>query len=78
MNLLKKSEVIKESNQEDDIKSNIKALTNSSNFGNSMQGMIVSLMNSQNCLKITQDVLGRADILSVPIQISGADTIKTK
>ena len=41
-----------------------------------MQQMIGSLINSKNSLKITQDELGRANILSVPIQISGADTIK--
>ena len=33
-------------------------------------------MNSHNSLKITQDETSQANILGVPIQISGADTIK--
>ena len=37
--------------------------------------MLVSLMSSHNSLKITQDG-GYTIILGVPIQISGADTIK--
>ena len=41
-----------------------------------MRQMLGSLMNSKNSLKITQDESGRANILGVPIQISGADTIK--
>ena len=41
-----------------------------------MRQMLGSLMNSRNSLKITQDESGRANILGVPIQISGADTIK--
>ena len=65
-------EVIKETNSKVDIK----ALPNSSNFSNSMRQMIGSLMNSRNSLKITQDELGRANILVVPIQISEGDTIK--
>ena len=40
--------------------------------------MLGSLMNSRNSLKLTQDEFGQANILGVPIQISGADTIKTK
>ena len=71
------SEVIKESNSEDDNKSNMKALPVSSKFSNSMREMIGSLMNSRNSLKITQDGSGRANILGVLIQISEADTIKT-
>ena len=66
------SEVIKESNSE----KLTKALPNNSQFSVSMRQMIGSLMNSKNSLKITQDELGRANILGVPIQISGADTIK--
>ena len=66
------SAVIKESNSE----KLIKALPNNSQFSVSMRQMIGSLMNSKNSLKITQDELGRANILGVPIQISGADTIK--
>ena len=64
--------VIKESNFE----KIIKALPNSSQFSDSMRQMLGSLMNSKNSLKITQDESGRANILGVPIQISGADTIK--
>ena len=41
-----------------------------------MRQMLGSLMNSKNSLEITQDESGRANILGVPIQISGADTIK--
>ena len=65
-------EVIKESNSE----KIIKALPNSSQFSVSMRQMIGSLMNSKNSLKITQDESGKANILGVPIQISGANTIK--
>ena len=64
-------EVINETNSKVDIK----ALPNSSKFSNSMRQMIGSLMNSRNSLKITQDESGRANILGVPIQISG-DIIK--
>ena len=63
---------IKESNSKIDLE----ALPNSSNFSNSMREMIGSLMSSKNSLKITQDESHRANILGVPIQISGADTIK--
>ena len=65
-------EVIKESNSE----KIIKALPNNSQFSVSMREMLGSLMNSKNSLKITQDESGKANILGVPIQISGADTIK--
>ena len=71
------SEDFKEPNSEDDIKSNMKALPNSSKISNSMREMIGSLMNSRNSLKITQDDLRRANILGVPIQISEADTKKS-
>ena len=77
MNLPKETgEVTKESNSEDDIKSNIKTLPNSSKFSSSLREMIGSLMNSRKSSKITQDESGRASILGVPIQISEADTIK--
>ena len=33
-------------------------------------------MNSRNSLNINQDEFGQANILGVPIQISGADTLK--
>ena len=66
------SDVIKESNSND----KIKTLPNSSKFSNSMRQMIGSLMNSRNSLKITQDESGRANILGIPIQISEGDTIK--
>ena len=65
-------DVIKESNSE----KIIKALPNSSQFSDSMRQVLGSLMNSKNSLKITQDESGRANILGVPIQISGSDTIK--
>ena len=65
-------DIIKESNSADN---NIRALPNSSNFSKSMREMLGSLMSSHNFLKITQDG-GYANILGVPIQISGADTIK--
>ena len=57
-------------------KVDIKALSNSSKFSNSMRQMIGSLMSSRNSLKITQDESGRANILGVPIQKSEGDTIK--
>ena len=41
-----------------------------------MRQLLGSLMNSRNSLKGTQDELNTATILGVPIQISGADTIK--
>ena len=63
---------IKESNSKIDLE----ALPNSSNFSNSMREMNGSLMRSKNSLRITQDESHRANILGVPIQISGADTIK--
>ena len=66
------TDTIKESNSKDKIKS----LPNSSKFSNSIRQMIGSLMNSRNSLKITQDELGRANILGVPIQISEDDTMK--
>ena len=66
------SDVIKESNSND----KIKTLPNSSKFSNSMRQMIGSLMNSRNSLKITRDESGRANILGIPIQISEGDTIK--
>ena len=64
---------IKESNSEDN---NKRALPNSSNFSKSMREMLGSLMNSKNSLKITQDKFGQANILGVPFQISGSDTIQ--
>ena len=71
-NTQKISDAIKESNSKVDIK----ALPNSSKYSNSMRQMLGALMNSRNSLKITQDELGRANILGVPIQISEGDTIK--
>ena len=68
----KVGDIIKETNSMVDIK----ALPNSSKFSNSMRQMIGSLMNSRNSLKITQDELGRANILGVPIQISEGDTME--
>ena len=40
-----------------------------------MRQMVESLMSSRNSLQLTQDELGRANILGVPIQIS-SDSIK--
>ena len=65
-------DIIRESNSKIDLE----ALPNSSNFSNSMREMIGSLMRSKNSLKITQDESHRANILGVPIQVSGGDTIK--
>ena len=65
-------DVTRESIYEDDIKT----LPYSSKFNDSMWNMISSLMRGKNSLTITQDEFGRANILGVPIQISGADTIK--
>ena len=65
--------VFKESN---DVKDKIKSLPNSSNISNSMREMLGSLMQSHNCLKLTQDEFGQATILGVPIYISGDDRIK--
>ena len=61
---------------EDDNKPNTKALPKSSKFIKSMRQMIGSLMNSQNCLNITQDESGRAIFLSVPFQKLGAHRIQ--
>ena len=41
-----------------------------------MRQILGSLRNSRNSLKVTQDESGRANSLGVPIQISGADTMK--
>ena len=41
-----------------------------------MREMIGSLIRSKSSLKITQDESRRANFLGVPIQMSGADTIK--
>ena len=68
----KVGDIIKESNSQIDLKS----LPNSSNFSDSIREMIGSLMRSKNSLKITRDESRRANILGVPIQMSGADTIK--
>ena len=54
----------------------IKALPNSSNFIDSMRKTIGSLMRSKISLKIAQNESRSANILGVPIQITGADTIK--
>ena len=62
--------------EESNSKIDLEALPNSSNFSNSMREMIGSLMRSKNSLRITQDESHRANILGVPIQISGADIIK--
>ena len=67
-------DVIKESNLEND---NLKSLPNSSKFSISMRQMLGSLMNSRNSFKITQDEFGHANILGIPIQISGDYRIKT-
>ena len=65
-------DIIKETNSKIDLK----ALPNSSNFIDSVREMIGSLMRSKNSLKYTQDESRRANIMGVPIQISGADTKK--
>ena len=62
--------VKKESNLENN---NLKCLPNISNFSISMRRMLGSLMTIRNSLKITQYEFGRANILGIPIQISGGD-----
>ena len=52
------SEVIKESNSEDN---NLGTLPNSYNFSKSMRETLGLLMNSRNSVKITQDESGRAN-----------------
>ena len=69
-------EVLKESNSEDDLKSNIIALPNNSKFGKSMREMIGSLMNCRNSLNVTRDEPGTANFLGVRIHRSEADTMK--
>ena len=69
----KLGKVIKETNLEN---INIKALPNSLIFSDSMREMIGSLMRSKNSLRFTQDESRGANILGVPIQISGTDTKK--
>ena len=65
-------ETIKESNSKIDLK----ALSNNPKYSNSMQKRLGALMNSANSLKITQDELGRASILGVPIKVTESDTKK--
>ena len=72
----KSTKEIGEANKESNSEKITKALPNSSQFSDSMRQMLGSLMNSKNSLKITQDESGKANILGVPIQITGADTIK--
>ena len=69
----KLGEDITESTSEDDV---IRAPANSSNLGNSVREMLGSLMNSHNSLKMTQDEIVQANILGVPLQISGGDRIR--
>ena len=64
----KLGDVIKESKLEID---NLKPLPNSSNFSISMRQMIGSLMNSRSSPILTQEDLGQANILGIPIQTSG-------
>ena len=42
-----------------------------------MRKMFGALMNSANSLKITQDELGRVNILDTPVQVSEGDLMKT-
>ena len=43
-----------------------------------MRQMLGSIMNSRNSLKTTQDEFGQANILGIPIQISGGNRNKIK
>ena len=67
-------EVNKESDSENE--NNKRALPNNSNFNESMREMLGPLMNSCSSLKITQEDLGQANILGVPIQISDDDRMR--
>ena len=40
--------------------------------------MLVSILNSRNSLKITQDDFGQANFLGIPFQISWGERIKIK
>ena len=87
------SEVIKESNSEnennqdivpveiesedEDIQTNLRALPNSSLFSEQMTKTLGRLMASANSLKIDSSPSG-ATILGIPIIISGGDTIRIK
>ena len=59
-----------------DEKTNIKTLPNCSNLRNSMRETLGSLMNSRISLKVIPDQYGKANILGIPIQISGQDSFK--
>ena len=74
--ITKKLDAVNNSIKESNSEKIIKALPNSSQFSISMREMLGSLMKSKNSLKITQDKSGKANILGVPIQISGSDIIK--
>ena len=75
--ITRKLDEVEETIKESDSKIDSKALSINPKLSNSMRQMLGSLMNSRNSLKITQDELGRANILGVPIQISEGDTRKT-
>ena len=60
----------------DNIQTNLKSLPNNSIFSVSMRQKLGSLLKSRNRLKITQDEIGQATILGIPIQISGGDRIR--
>ena len=55
----------------DNFQTNIKSLTNSSNYSKSMREMLGSLKSSRKPLKNTQDDFGQATVLGVPFQRSG-------
>ena len=65
-------------NEIENLRTNIKSLTNSSNFSKAMQQMLGSLMTSRNSSKITRDEFRQPNILCVNIQISGGDKTSKK
>ena len=69
---------MKDSNSENNINTNIRALPSSSKFSIPMMETLASLMKSHNPLKLTQDELGRANTLGIPILTLGDDDTKIK
>ena len=64
--------------ENDNIQTRIRALTNSSKFSIPMRETLASLMKSSNSSKREKDDSGRAKILSAPINTMGGDEMKMK
>ena len=60
------------------IKSNIRAVRNSSNFSHLLRETLRSLMRSRNSSRIEQNDLGEAKFMGVPIQVFGINSLKRK